>query len=829
MNQRRKSPLRLRFYRLWIQPKRISSGLALFFCLGFPPSLSWSAGTPADVVIARSPETLVARIVLNTEDKGDLFVAVAANGDYLVKLQDLVTLGFISPRGSIVMLDGEANLSLRSMDGVRFSFDPKKLTLDITADPALLRGQTLQLRPDNRIRGVVPHENSAFLNYAFSSSRDTAKTGTGLGIALEAGGRVGDYLLLANGNTIEDAAGRRKFVRLLSNVTYDDRDNLRRTVAGDFFTPSRELSNGVSLGGLSISKLYSLNPYFIQFPSKTINGIVATPSNVDVFLDGQQVSSQKIQPGSFQLQNLLAYGGARNVQVIVRDAFGRTQQFNYSFYFSDQPLQQGLHEYSYNAGAIRQDYGLKSNQYGPLAFSGFHRYGFTDAITLGLRAEGTKGLFNAGPIASIVLNSAGVVNAALATSSAAGKKGAAGLLSYNYQSRLFGIGMSVRHDWGEYASLGNPITVSNRNTEASLYGSLYLQHYGSISLSHSRLSTRSISAAATYSALGQTLGSTALSDRRTTSLSYYAPLVSGRAALQASLSHISDVEARNEFYLGLIYFLDKDYSASANLRGDANERTTVAQFTKIQPVGEGLGYVASVESSGGASATNTLANSRAQYNAPVAIVQAELSQRQSGSQSIQTSRLSLAGGVAYVGGQTALGRPITESFGIVKVGEIAGVAVAVNGQPMGKTDANGTVFVPTLAPYFDNDVTISPENVPIDYTIPSTLKRISPSLRGGAIINFEVTKIQAFTGQLVMQKGGKRTPLELQEISFLSAGKNQLLQTGRGGEFYVENLPAGSYAATATIPGGTCTLTLNIPKSTETFVSLDDVTCVDMR
>ena len=80
-----------------------------------------------------------------------------------------------------------------------------------------------------------------------------------------------------------------------------------------------------------------------------------------------------------------------------------------------------------------------------------------------------------------------------------------------------------------------------------------------------------------------------------------------------------------------------------------------------------------------------------------------------------------------------------------------------------------------------------------------------------------------------MQKGGKRTPLELQEISFLSAGKNQLLQTGRGGEFYVENLPAGSYAATATIPGGTCTLTLNIPKSTETFVSLGDVTCVDMR
>ena len=116
MSRRRKAPLRPRSYRLWIQPKRISSGLALFFYLGFSPSLSWSAATPADVVIARSPETLVARIVLNTEDKGDVFVAVAANGDYLVKLQDLVALGFISPRGSIVMLDWRGE-SLTEING----------------------------------------------------------------------------------------------------------------------------------------------------------------------------------------------------------------------------------------------------------------------------------------------------------------------------------------------------------------------------------------------------------------------------------------------------------------------------------------------------------------------------------------------------------------------------------------------------------------------------------------------------------------------------------------------------------------------------------------
>ena len=87
-----------------------------------------------------------------------------------------------------------------------------------------------------------------------------------------------------------------------------------------------------------------------------------------MFLDGQRVRSESLRPGEFELRDILGYGGARNVQVVLRDSFGRVQQLNYSFYFSDQPSRAGLHEYSYNLGAFRRGFGIESNHYGPGAF-----------------------------------------------------------------------------------------------------------------------------------------------------------------------------------------------------------------------------------------------------------------------------------------------------------------------------------------------------------------------------------------------------------------------------------------------------------------------------
>lgn len=796
-------------------------------CLGTAPLLAWAAGTADDTGTISSgasvaqTETMVLRSTLNTEDKGDLFVVRTLARDFLVRVQDLKDIGFKNPAGTTVVIDGEPHLSLQSMKGVQFTFDEKKLALNITADPELLQNQSLQLGADNRSRGMIPRNNSAFLNYAISSSGSDAGAGNSLDFSAEAGWRLGDYLLMSNANTAPDASGGRKFVRLMSNATYDDRDNLRRTVVGDFFSPSREFSNGINLGGISVSKLYGLDPYLTRFPTQNITGSVATPSSLEVYLDGQRIRSETLKPGEFELRDLLAYGGARDVQVVLRDAFGRVQQLSYSFYFSDQPLRQGLQEYSYNLGAVRRDYGQASNRYGQIAFSMFHRYGLSKAITLGFRADSTKDFYNAGPTATVVLGSAGVVSLSLAASAIGDRHGSAGQIGYNYQARRWSTGLSLRRDWGDFAVLGDPPSLSNRNYEASANVSYSMQRNGSLSLSHSVLSTRP----ALLTTPDAPFSISPLQDRRVTSLSYFVPLVSGRVSFQARLSHTVDSTRRNEAYAGLIFFFDKDYSVAASVQGNRSYAEKALQLTKNQPIGEGLGYLISADHATSDAPTNSRLNSRFQYNAPAAIFRGELGRYQNGGEASNAYQLGMAGGLAYVDGQLGLGRPITESFGIVKVGELPGVGVFVNGQSMGKTDSRGQVFIPSLSSYFDNEVSIAPDTVPIEYSIPATRKKISPSLRSGSVIDFDVTKIQAFTGKLQYVQDGVAKPVEFQEISFSAGGKVFTLQTGRGGEYYVENLKPGSYPATAEVQGKLCQFDLKIPKSDETFVDLGEAVC----
>ena len=113
----------------------------------------------------------------------------------------------------------------------------------------------------------------------------------------------------------------------------------------------------------------------------------------------------------------------------------------------------------------------------------------------------------------------------------------------------------------------------------------------------------------------------------------------------------------------------------------------------------------------------------------------------------------------------------------------------------------------------------------MEYALPAEARRVSPSLRSGTFIDFGVTKTQAFTGKVLARVGGAAKAVEYQEIEISIDHKARRLPTGRGGEFYVENLKPGRYPATVMFEGKPCALELNIPKSDETFVDLGDVTC----
>lgn len=801
---------------------------ALLLAAAALPVAGILAQTPvAAVASAIQPEVIVVRATLNTQDKGDIFATRVGGGDFLVKTSDLLAMGFRNPVGVITLLDGEPHLSLQSMAGVSLAFEARGLALNITAEPKLLSSEAISMREERRLRAAAPTGGSAFFNYAIDYSGGAAGSANRLGFAAENGLRWGDYLLLSNAASVQRTDGKHSLVRLMSSAIRDDPENLRRWVVGDFFTPSRDFGAGVNMGGISISKLVGIDPYYVQNPMQNIRGSVALPSDLEVYLDGQRIRTERLRPGEFELRDILAYGGARTVQLVLRDAFGRVQQLDYSFYFSDQPLREGLHDYSYNLGAIRRGYGVQSSHYGPAAFTAFHRYGVSDGLTVGLRAEATRELLSAGPSATLVLGSAGVLNLAMGASSIGGRHGNAASVGYNYQSGRWNLGFLVRRDAGDYAALGDPVTVANRAYEGSIAMGYNFPGHGTLTLSHLALTTR-VAQAGAPAAAAQPFETIALTPRSVTDLSYSVPLVPGKVSLTARLSRIKDAQSRTEAFVGLTYFLDQRYTATASLRADKSSNAQFVQLSKNQPAGEGLGYLVAADREDGRDLTSGQLRGSLQYNARAAIFRGDYSRHQSRGpgQGSDDWRVSAAGGVAYVGGYLGLARPITDSFGVVKVGALADVPVFVNNQPMGKTDVQGRLFLPTLAAYYDSSVSIGTEAVPIEFSIAATARKVLPTLRSGVVVDFAVVKIRAFSGTLMSrQKEEAARVVEFQEASLAVEGRLRRFQIGRGGDFYLENLQPGRYPATVQVEGRACVFDLTIPESEETLVELGKVVC----
>lgn len=776
---------------------------------------------------AAAGEPMVVAIRLNTQAKGEFFVIRAPGGDFLVRTVDLIAMGFTAPTGTTLMVDGEPHISLRSIGGLALVFNEKTLVLDITADPHLMPTNALDLGSRRRKPPPEVQGPSAFFNYSFqrqhaASANDTSFTG-------EVGARAFGSLLTTDAQTITTTDGRRRLVRMMSTFTRDDVAGLRRYTAGDFIATSGELGSGATLGGIGLSKLFTLDPYFNRYPTHTLTGVAALPSEVDIYVDGQRVRTERVQPGGFELRNLTGYGGSRSVQVVLRDPFGRTQELDYPLYFSDQPLQQGLHEYSYGLGAMRRNLGLRSADYGPAAFAFFHRYGLSEGLTIGWRGEGTRQLLNGGPMLTAILGNAGVVNFVLAGSSIAGRRGHAASLSYNYDNARWHAGVALRHETRRYATLGDPPTVSGRRWDAGVSLSYTFPRAGAVSLSHSVTLGRGAGLPATAS---RPFVVNSVGDRRDTTLAYSLPLASARANLIATASRVKgDGGWHNEAFVGLQWNLDPTHRLNANVQQLQDSRISSLQYTQQQPLGEGLGYDVTASHVQSSSGLRLQLATSMQYNAPAAVLRADyghLRGDEGGTTSSQNRlNVSVAGGVAWVGGRVALGRPIGDGFAMVRTNPLGGVPVMLNGQPMGKTGADGSLLLPALSAYSDNQIAIAPENLPLEYSFNATQRRVAPPARSGVVVDFHVQRVQGFVGRLVNGPRDAPTPLELQQLTLTGAATSLTLPVGQRGEFYAENLAPGRYEARASAHPGApvCTGTLVVPASEDPLVELGDLYC----
>ncbi len=789
------------------RPAVLIAGFALALCLApcpAPASAAETVSAPRDA----GAETQIVQILLNGVDKGQYFVSVAAD-DFLVRLQDLNAMGLVGLAAHARTLDGEQFASLRSISGLSVNFDERRLVLSLTAEPKLLPKQTVDFATGKKQTVYYPSDTSAFLNYNLQYSGGNGGQRADTMLANELGARMGPFLFLTT-STYDASGPDRKFVRLMTNLTRDSRETLQRTIVGDLIASSGDLGALVNLGGLSYSKLYSIDPYFVRYPQQNITGQVRVPSEVEIYIDGQRVRTIRLPPGEFDLHNLTQSPGLRGVDVVIRDAFGREQRINSEYYSTEVPLKSGLHEYSYNLGALREMFGVESNRYGPLAFSAFHRYGVNDAFTLGMRGEGKKDTYNVGPTASLVLGADGLLNLSAAVSDKDGQRGGSALLGYSYIGLHWSAGLLLRKDTPNYATLADP-SIDRRNYETNASLGYANTQIGSVSVGYTMLKTYA----------GQ--------DRKIASVNYSRPVFDTRASFFVTLTNRRAEVTTNEIFAGLIYNLDRDYAVSTRYQKFGETRAETVQLQKAQPVGEGLGYTVALERDNAPQGASNRLLPSFQYNSRWGIVRADYSQANGAIGSVRNYEASFSGGIALVGNAISVGRPIIDSFGVVKVDEIEGVRVFVNSEEIGRTDASGKLFLPTLTSFYENQISINTANVPMEYSFPEAMRLVSPGFRSGAVIDFAAKRLHAVTGSLKIKSDGVTQAAEFFEATLSVDGRTLKFLTGRGGEFYIEDVKPGRYATRLFGNGLSCAFELVVPPSQEAFSELPEIICDTSR
>ncbi|HYS56489.1 MAG TPA: fimbria/pilus outer membrane usher protein [Thermoanaerobaculia bacterium] len=747
---------------------------------------------------------VVVPVTINEVPKGDMLIAVRGD-DVFVRASDLQQAGMsgamwnrvvnVSRLPSRLQLQGEETIALRLFAPLLQSkFDEAALTLTVIADPRLFGETAVDLQVRKPANLTYSKATSTFLNYAVSSR------GVGdVGFSGETGTSVRGNLVY--NSFFRPAHG--KFIRSLSDYVIDDTTRLRRWTFGDAIATTDTLGGAATLGGVTVSRNFNLDPYFIRYPSYGLAGTASTPSTVDVYVNGILVQRRDVPPGPFDLRNIPVSAGSGTARVVIRDAYGNEHVQSSSFYYSTAVLGRGTSEFSYSMGALRKNFSTASFDYGDPALLAFHRVGITDALTLGGRFEASRGLFSGGGTASMRTR-IGDMEGAAAVSHHNSKTGSAVSGTYRYLGRRFGYGATLRTFSRSYANLSVVQQPENLRIlrDGNAFVSLLVPR-GSFSLQWNTLRFPNAPADDHLALL--------------TSVSI------SRATFFFSIGQANQAGRRHsEYFAGVGIY--GPHMTTANLSVSGGGGGTLQQSVEIQrslPVGTGFGYRLLSRTAGG----NRNGNAVLQYNAPFGQYDIGLDPYHTNSK----PTINASGGFVYEKGAFEFTRAVQQSFALVRVPGVPNVRVYLSNQLIGRTDADGDLLVPNLLSYYGNNIRIDDRDIPLDYDVREIEETIAPPYRGGAFVEFPVQRVRTIVGSIVMRAPEGEVVPAFGELNITDRLKTYTSPLGRQGELYLENVPPGTFNGMVEFSGGACNVTIVVPPTSGNIVKLGRLPCTPTR
>lgn len=751
----------------------------------------------ASVGRAAELERALLELVVNEANQGEV-LALLRPGDVLVPVAALERAGLRRVEGDREEIDGQSYVSLRSLAPVvRFQVDERALTLRLQVDPTLFDRTVVDLQPGRPPGYSYRQDPAGFLNYAATWSDFSRYSAFG-----EAGISGGGALLFSSAARTPDGG----LVRGLSNLTFDDRPRLTKWLAGDRLVTLSDLSGSLVLGGLAIFRDFDLDPYLIRYPTLGLSGATSVASTADVYVNGTLVRREPLPPGPFDLNNVPVPRGTGAVRVVVRDPFGREQEIVSSYYFTSALLTPGLHDYSYNVGFRRDHLATSSGDYSTPAFLARHRVGITPWLTAGLRVEAGSEFVSGGPLATARLP-LGELALEAAGSRADDHPGWAASFAYTLAGRPLSLGAAVRMLSSRYATTSLESRDDRARLEVSAFVGLEIGSRTSLTFGYAKADFRDQEPRERVTAF--------LSVRVTDRASLF---VSGTYHLASPApSPLTPRESATEIFAGLSYYFGNATTGSISHQQRGTDRTSAVELQRSLPVGDGYGYrlrAATTRDQTGGGGAVQYQGPYGRYEVAGDVVDGHGS-----------TALSVAGGFVAIGGAVYPTRPVQDSFALIRVPGVGGVRGYADNEEIGRTNGGGDLLIPSLQPYLGNRIRIADEDIPLDRFVEETEQTVATPFRGGAVVRFPVGRLQAVTGHLVIEAAGRETSPDFGELSVTVGGRQAESPIGRGGEFYLENVPAGRYPAVIVHNERTCKFVLEVPPTQLPLVEVGTVRC----
>ena len=763
----------------------MSSSAETFSELPPPPALENNA----------SGQQYMLELVVNQGERGDIVPVERKNGDFWLRRGDLQRAGIPAEK-----LQGQ-QIDVNQLSGAKVEYDERRQRLLLTVPPAWLPGQTIgQLQHAPRFPGRA--SNGALLNYDFYATRtDNAGSRLSSWNELRLFGPAGQFS--TNGVYVQQLEGgvagqQEGYIRYDTWFSNENENAAISWRAGDLVTDALSWSNSVRLGGVQIGRDFSVRPDLVTYPLPAFSGQAAVPSSVDLFINGYRSTQADVQPGPWSLTNVPFVNGAGDAVLTTTDAVGRQVTTTLPFYVSSSLLKTGLSDYSFSAGAMRENYGINNFDYGAAAASGSYRYGLNDWLTLESHAEGSDSVAMGGAGGLLKLGSFGVVNGALAQSQMDGNPGTQYSWGYQYNNNWFSLGTQhiIRSvDFGNLALVGSRGDSANTSyslarRSAQYTASVSLSDYGSLGLAYFDISGGN-------------------GDRtRLLNLSWSKNLW-GNSSLYISASRDQD-QGNWSGAISLIIPFGEQSSASVSTERDQEGNNSQRLYvSRAMPTDGGFSWDAAWANQGSDSGDYRQASLRYRNN------KIDTSAGFYGDNDNTTQWADFTGSVVLMDNRVFAANDINDAFVVVKT-DYPDVTVRYENQTMGRTDKQGYLLVPSISSYYGAKYDIDTLDLPADRTAPKVEQRFAVKRKSGYLLNFPVERLRAAS---VVLHDSNHQPLP---ISSQVLRPNQATEyVGWDGIVWMEDLGANNPIHVVTPDGRSCDTQLAIadgqPKALETY------------